>query len=301
MLGFAAKDMSSQRGKTFFVTGANTGIGFEVAKALAGEEARVLIGCRSQEKAEQAIERIIAQFPYANVKFVELNLSSLESIKSAAERVQQEERLDVLVNNAGIMVPPYELTEDGFESQFGVNHLGPFALTSLLLKKLQETPKSRIVNTSSLIHKIGKIHFNDINAEQKYIATERYAQSKLANLIFSYEMQRRLEAMGSETISVACHPGVADTELSRYLFSALRICMPLFSPLLNSAVGGARPTLLAAVGEDVEGGDYYGPNKRFEMVGNAVKVTSVGRSHDEKLATRLWDLSVEMTGIDPKI
>lgn len=299
MKGFTAADVPDQTGKTVFITGANTGLGYEAAKVLAGMGARVLIGCRSRDKAEQARSKIMAQHPAAEVAVVELDLGSLDSVKKAAAVVAKEPRLNVLINNAGIMIPPYELTREGFESQFGVNHLGPFALTALLLDKLRSTPDSRVVSTSSIAHKQGKIYFDDINAEKRYNAVVRYAQSKLANLYFTYELQRRLAAAGDNTISVAAHPGIATTELSRYLPRALVMLTPLFQPLFNTAAQGAWPTLCAATMPGVRGGDYYGPSKRRETAGPAVKVKSTGRSHDRAVARELWDLSIAMTGVDP--
>jgi NAD(P)-dependent dehydrogenase (short-subunit alcohol dehydrogenase family) len=299
MTNFTAADVPDQTGKTVFITGANTGLGFEAAKSLAGKGARVLIGCRSKAKAEQAVEKIQAGHPAADMAVVELDLGNLASVKKAAAAVAKEPQLDILINNAGIMIPPYELTEDGFESQFGVNHLGPFALTSLLLDKLRENPDARIVSTSSIAHKRGKIHFDDINAEHGYNPIVRYSQSKLANLYFAYELQRRLEAAGDTVISVAAHPGIADTELTRYIPKPLMLLAPLFRPLFNTPAQGAWPTLCAATSDNVQGGDYYGPCKRGETAGPARKVRSTRRSHDSEIAKKLWDLSIEMTGVDP--
>ena len=301
MKPFTAADVPDQSGKTIFITGANTGLGYEAAKVLAGQGARVLIGCRSKGKADQARKNILAEHPAAEVAVVELDLSNLASVKKAAAVVAKEPRLDVLINNAGIMIPPYELTTDGFESQFGVNHLGPFALTGLLLDKLRKTPDARVVSTASIAHKQGKIHFDDINAERGYNTMARYAQSKIANLYFAYELQRRLAAAGDGTLSVAAHPGIADTELSRYLPKVLMMLSPLFSPLFNTAAQGAWPTLCAATAPGVEGGDYYGPCKRRETAGPAIKVRSTRRSQDKAVAQQLWDLSIEMTGVDPGV
>ena len=296
MSGFTAADIPDQTGKTIFITGANTGIGFEVARALAGKNARVIIGCRSEAKAQQAKNDIEAEYKNADIDVVSLDLSDLTSIKTAAEKIQKEARLDVLINNAGIMVPPYELTKDGFESQFGVNHLGPFVLSNLLLDKLNETPGSRIVSTASMAHKYGKIIFDDINAEKQYSATKRYAMSKLANLYFGYELQRRLIKAQHNTVSVVAHPGVADTELVRYLPSFLTFTMPIFKPLFNSAAQGAWPTLCAATKADVQGGEYYGPKGWREISGPAVVVKSNRLSQDQEIAERLWNVSLEMTG-----
>lgn len=300
-MGFTAADVPDQTGKTIVVTGANTGLGFEAAKTLAGKGARVLLGCRSQLKAQVAKDRILATFPKADVVIVELDLGSLASIRKAAQQINLEPCLHVLINNAGIMVPPLEYTEDGFESQFGVNHLGPFALTSLLLDKIRATPNARIVSTASVAHRSGKINFNDINAKKSYSAMKCYAQSKIANLYFGYELQRRLTAIGDDTISVVAHPGVADTELSRYIPKPFLLFMPVLKLFFNSAEQGAWPTLCAATMAGVKGGEYYGPSKRGEIAGPAIKVRSNRRSHNEAIAKKLWDLSIEMTGVTPNL
>ena len=298
---FTADDVPDQSGKTIVITGANTGLGYEAAKVLSAQGARVLIACRSQQKAEDAIARMEEENGEVDVRHVALDLGDLSSISDCAEQLQSEENIDVLINNAGIMVPPYELTRDGFESQFGVNHLGPFALTGLLLDKLAEAPAPRVVNTSSIAHNAGKIRFSDINAKKRYSASARYGMSKLANLLFSYELQRRLDAADIPIMSVACHPGIASTELNRYMPGVLSAATNLMQPLLNTAAAGAWPTLCAATSDQVEGGDYYGPAKRAETAGPAVKVRSNRASRDKQVATRLWDLSIEMTGVDPGI
>ncbi len=299
--GFTEKDVPDQSGKIAFVTGANTGLGFHASRVLAGNGARVLMGCRSEEKAQAAIDKIKAKSKDAEIEFVHLDLADLDSIEAAAGEVAQEPQLDMLVNNAGIMFPPRELTKDGFESQFGVNHLGPFALTGLLLDKVLDTPGARVVSTSSIGHRPGDIYFDDINAEKSYNPQYRYFQSKLANLLFTYELERRLRKLDTDVISVACHPGAADTELSRHLPFFMRAFIPVMAVFFNSAAQGAWPTLLAATGEDVEGGDYFGPSGLGEFAGTAVKVESNSKSHDEDLANRLWDLSIDMTGVDPGI
>ena len=301
MIGFTASHVPDQSGKTILITGGNSGLGFETAKTLAGKNARVLIACRSLAKAAAAKQQIVAEFDYAEVEIIELNLANLESIRNAAEVINQQASIDVLIHNAGIMVPPLERTDDGFESQFGVNHLGPFALNCLLLDKVRATPHSRIISTSSVAHKSGRIMFDDIPAEQNYNAFARYAQSKIANLYFAYELQRRLSAAGDDTISVAVHPGGADTELMRYLPNALKLVTPLISRFLNTAESGSWPTLCGATMQGVQGGEYYGPSKRRELAGPAIKVRSNRRSHDQDIAKRLWDLSIEMTGVDPQI
>ena len=298
MAHFTADDVTDQTGRTFLVTGANTGLGFEAAKVLAARGGRVLLGCRSEQRATDAIDRIESEVADADLRFIPLDQGDLASVAAAADLVAEEERLDVLVNNAGIMMTPRELTTDGFESQFGVNHLGTFALTCRLLHKLAETEGSRVVVTSSIAHRGGTIHFDDIDATQKYGAQDRYQQSKLANLLFMYELDRRLRAASSPTIAVGCHPGIANTELSRYLPRIVTFAAPLFSVFFNSAAEGAWPTLMAATSDDVEGGDYIGPSKRGETAGPAKKVGSTERARDPQLAARLWDLSVELTGVD---
>lgn len=299
--GFTENDVPDQSGNTVVITGANTGLGYEAARALSARGARVLIACRSQRKADDAIARIEKQNGAVDISYVPLDLGDLSSVKQCAGQLQTEKKIDVLINNAGIMVPPYELTKDGFESQFGVNHLGPFALTSLLLEKLAGTPSSRVVNTSSIAHNTGKITFKDINAKRRYSASARYSMSKLANLLFSYELQRRAEAAGLPVLSIACHPGIASTELSRYMPGVLTKATDLLQPLFNTAAAGAWPTLCAATAQEAAGGDYYGPAHRFETAGPAKKARSNRASRDTAVASRLWDLSIEMTGINPGI
>jgi NAD(P)-dependent dehydrogenase (short-subunit alcohol dehydrogenase family) len=199
------------------------------------------------------------------------------------------------------MMPPLERTAQGFESQFGVNHLGPFALTALLLPVLMATQNARVVNTSSVAHRGGDIDFADINAEKGYNRAKRYGQSKLANLLFSMELQRRLNAADTSVISVACHPGIADTELSRHMPKILMLTAPLVSKFFNTSLQGAWPTLMAATSGEVAGGDYIGPIKRGETAGPAGKARASRRAQDPELAARLWDMSIEMTGTDPGI
>lgn len=302
---FTADDIPDQTGKTFFITGANTGIGFEAAKAIAGKGGRVLLGCRNAEKGRVALARIRAEHGRADVELVHLDLADLASVRAAAEVVKREPKLDVLINNAGLMWNPKTLTQDGFESQFGVNHLGHFALTGLLLELLESTPNSRIVTVSSVGHRLGNgdLYWDDINAQREYQTRGRYFASKLANLLFTYELDRRLRAKGSSTIAVAVHPGGADTELDRYLHGAfgfvMKILAPLLRPLMNTAESGAWPTELAATAVGVEGGQYFGPSRFGETSGPAKQVDSSKASKDLAKAKRLWNLSVEMTGVDP--
>ncbi len=298
---FSERDVPDQQGRTFLVTGANTGLGYDVARVLADRGARVLLGCRSKDKAESAMARIRARTPTADLAFIALDQADLASVRAAANKVKREPRLDVLINNAGIMMPERAYTRDGFESQFGVNHLGTFALTSLLLPKLGKQKNSRVVMTSSNAHKMyARIFFDDIDAKKSYIGFTRYSQSKLANLLFARELNRRLQRTGSHTIAVACHPGGAATDLVRNLPGPLtRLSMPLVSLLLNTAAQGAWPTLAAATAPDVEPGGYYGPDGLGEWKGRAGPARVHRNAKDEVSARRLWDLSIEMTGIDP--
>ncbi len=298
---FSEVSVPDQSGRTIVVTGANTGIGYEAARVLAGRGARVLLGCRSAEKASAARDQIRALHPKAEVELLSLDLGNLQSVRDAAAQASREERLDVLINNAGIMIPPREETSDGFESQFGVNHLGHFALTGLLLPKLRATPGSRVVTVSSTAHKAGKIDFDDVNATRSYSRQGRYSMSKLANLLFTHELQRRLEAAGAETLAVACHPGMSDTELSRYFPAWVMPFAPLLRLLAQPPPMGALPTLRAATDPKVKGGEYYGPSQRFELVGPPVRVKPNAASRDRQVARRLWDLSIELTGVDPEL
>jgi NAD(P)-dependent dehydrogenase (short-subunit alcohol dehydrogenase family) len=296
---FSEASVPDQAGRTILITGANTGIGYEAARVLAGRGARVLLGCRSADKASAARDRIRALHPKAEVELLSLDLGNLRSVREAAAETETEERLDLLINNAGIMIPPREETADGFESQFGVNHLGHFALTGLLLPKLLATAHSRIVTVSSTAHKAGKIDFDDVHATRSYSRQGRYSMSKLANLLFTHELQRRLDSAGGETLAVACHPGISDTELSRYFPGWLVALGPVLRLFAQSPPMGALPTLRAATDPSIKGGEYYGPSQRLELVGPPKRVKPNAASRDVQVARRLWDLSIELTGVDP--
>ena len=297
MANYSAADVPDQTGRVIVITGANTGIGFEAARVLASRGGRVLLGCRSEPKANEAMDRIRALHPAAQVEWLALDLASLASVRSAAEQLQQEPFLDLLINNAGVMVPPRSLTEDGFELQFGVNHLGHFALTGLLLDKLARRPGARIVNVSSLAHVGGRIDFDDINAEKGYLRQSRYQMSKLANMLFTLELQRRLAASGAACLAVACHPGIADTELARYMSPWIMVLVPLLRPFFNTPAEGALPTLQAATDQGVRGGDYYGPTQRGETARSSGKARIAIGGRDAKAAARLWVLSETLTGV----
>jgi NAD(P)-dependent dehydrogenase (short-subunit alcohol dehydrogenase family) len=295
---FTAADVPDQTGKCIIVTGANTGLGFEASKVLAARGARVILACRDEGKAQAAMARIRAETPGADLAFLPLDQSDLASVRGAAALAAQEPRIDVLVNNAGVMFPPLTRTKQGFELQFGVNHLGCFALTALLLPKLAETPGARVVITASLAHRGGRIAWDDLNAEAKYSRAQRYSDSKLANLLFLSELDRRLRAAGSPVIAAACHPGVAPTDLMRHT-GPFKVFNPVFAALFNTAAKGAWPTLQAATAPDVEPGGYYGPQGLGEMRGPSGKAARTQQAQDPALARRLWDVSVAMTGIDP--
>ena len=298
--GFTDRDVPDQAGRTFLVTGANTGIGFESARVLARHGARVLLGCRSHERARAAIAAIGSESPDADLSFLQLDQADLVSVRSAAEQAAREPRLDVLVNSAGIMGVPHALTKDGFESMFGVNHLGTFALTSLLLPKLQETEGSRVVITSSLAHRTARIFWDDIGGTKHFFSLTRYQQSKLANMLHLFELDRRLRARGSRTIAVGCHPGVAVTDIGRN-YALFPVAAPFLRLVFNNPEAGAWPTLQAATATDVAGGDYFGPSNWAETSGPAARARAGVLSRDPVLGKRLWELSIEMTGVDPEI
>lgn len=300
MSTFTSADVSGQEGKCFIVTGANAGIGFETAKVLASKGARVLLGCRDKAKADAATAQIQAATPGANIVHLPLDLGDLSSVRAAAGIASTEPRVDALVNNAGVMFPPLTRTAQGFEQQWGVNHLGHFALTALLLPKLAETPGSRVIVTSSLAHQRGNIAWDDLNAEKGYNRTQRYSDSKLANMLHFAELNRRLQAAGSPVMAIGCHPGVAATELMRH-GGVFQVFMPVVGLLLNTAAMGAWPALQAATAPDAKPGGYYGPQGWREMKGPSAEASRTQQAQDPALARKLWDVSVEMTGIDPAL
>jgi NAD(P)-dependent dehydrogenase (short-subunit alcohol dehydrogenase family) len=225
---------------------------------------------------------------------MQLDLGDLDSVRAFAGAFKgRYQALHTLINNAGVMHPPFGKTKQGFETQFGVNHLGHFALTGLLLDVITRTPGARIVTVSSGAHRMGRIDFDNLNAEKGYRSNGAYAQSKLANLLFTYELQRRLEAVGKEAMAVAAHPGWTATNLQQHS-GLLNFLNQFFA---QTPEMGALPTLRAATAPDVRGGDYYGPGRFMELVGHPKKVSSNSRSHDEAVAARLWAVSEEMTGV----
>jgi NAD(P)-dependent dehydrogenase (short-subunit alcohol dehydrogenase family) len=289
-------DSGSQAGRLAIVTGANIGLGYDTALALAGQGCSVILACRNLDKAEAARARIVARHKGAHIECMVLDLSSLKSVRSfAAAFARRHQALDLLINNAGIMMPPYAISEDGFESQLAANYLGHFALTALLLPRMVERQGSRIVSLSSLAHNWGEIRFDDPQFEKGYNKRAAYGQSKLACLMFSYELNRRLQAAGKKTLSVAAHPGVAATNLAQHFPKFLSVFFPLVG---QPASNGALPTLYAALGDDIKGGDYCGPCALGQIRGAPIKVGSNRRSRDEAAARKLWEMSVRLTGAE---
>ncbi|RFU82364.1 SDR family NAD(P)-dependent oxidoreductase [Streptomyces triticagri] len=283
-----------QHGRVAIVTGANTGLGFETARMLAERGAKVVLAVRDVDKGERAAARISG-----DVTVQALDLASLDSIRSAAAELRASHpRIDLLINNAGVMHTPRRTTADGFELQFGTNHLGHFALTGLLLDRLLPVPGSRVVTVSSMGHRIrAAIHFDDLQWERSYSRIAAYGQAKLANLMFTYALQRRLAPNGT-TIAVAAHPGASNTDLLRNAPTVIRVPATRLAPLYTQkAEMGALPTLRAATDPAVTGGRYYGPGGRGEMRGHPKLVTSSADSHDRTAQERLWTVSEELTGV----
>jgi NAD(P)-dependent dehydrogenase (short-subunit alcohol dehydrogenase family) len=298
MAKWTAADIPDQAGRVAVITGANTGLGYETALALAEHGAHVVLAVRNLDKGKDATARITAKSPHAEVALQELDLTSLESTRAAAEQLRSDyDRIDLLINNAGVMYTPKSTTKDGFELQFGTNHLGHFAFTGLLLDRLSPVAGSRVVTVSSIGHRIrADIHFDDLQWERSYSRVGAYGQAKLANLLFTYELQRRLVARGT-TIAVAAHPGGSRTELTRNLPRLLVAASSVVEPLLQGAEIGALPTLRAATDPGVSGGQYYGPGGFAELRGYPKVVASNARSHDVELQKRLWAVSEELTGV----
>ena len=302
MSNWTAQDIPDQQGRVAVVTGANSGLGLVTARELAKAGARVIMACRNAERGAAAEKAVREAAPGADVTVEPLDLASLASIRDFAARLGST-GIDVLVNNAGVMAIPRAETADGFEMQFGTNHLGHFALTGLLLPSILGRENSRVVNVSSGAHKPGRINFDDLMGQRSYRKWRTYSQSKLANLLFTYELQRRLEATDATTISVAAHPGYAATnlqgvgpkldgnKLSGFLMSfGNRV-------FAQSDEDGALPQLYAATAPGVEGGQYYGPSRFFEQHGPPKLVDSTKASKDLAVAARLWDESEKLTGV----
>lgn len=297
--------MPDQSGRTVVVTGANSGLGFEGTKAFARKGAHVIMACRDRDRAQSAKEEIRSSVSEPSLSIIELDLADLDSIRSFVDTfTEAHDDLHVLCNNAGIMAIPRQETADGFEMQLGVNHLGHFALTGHLLDHLRETEgETRIVTQSSGLHENGEVDFDDLHGEQEYDRWDAYAQSKLANLLFAYELDRRLRATDASVTSVGCHPGYADTDLqrrgpemrgSKIRLWGMKIANTLFA---QSAKQGALPMVYAATASEISGGEYVGPGGILNMRGAPEMQESNDRSYDENLAAQLWDVSAELTGV----
>jgi NAD(P)-dependent dehydrogenase (short-subunit alcohol dehydrogenase family) len=288
-------DIADQNDRVGIVTGASSGIGYETARVLANKKAMVIIAVRNLQKGNSAVDKIKVENSDADVHVMELDLANLASVRSFAEKFKrQSNRLDLLINNAGVMMPPYSKTADGFELQFGTNHLGHFALTGLLIDLMIKTENSRIVNVSSGAHHYSDLNFDDLNwANRSYHKTKAYSDSKIANLYFTYELDRKLKERNLSTSAIASHPGWTATELQRHA-GILRFLNRFVAQDISM---GALPTLYAAVGPDVKGSDYYGPSGWREMRGYPKKVESSKRSHDKAIAQKLWKVSEELTGV----
>lgn len=269
MSDFNIVGIPSQKGRIAVVTGANTGLGFETTRGLARTRMKVIMACRNIEKGEAAKQSIISELPAADLQVMTIDLSRLTSVREFAATFRSRyDRLDLLINNAGIMVPPYAKTEDGFESQIGVNYFAHFLLTGLLFRTISGTPGARIVALASNAHRNAQINFDDLNWEKGYSRMKAYGQSKLACLIFAFELQRRIQKAGLKTLSVAAHPGVSITELVRNIPAWLMfIGRPVTSLFTHSPEKGALPALYAALSEDIKGGEYIGPQGPGERTG----------------------------------
>jgi NAD(P)-dependent dehydrogenase (short-subunit alcohol dehydrogenase family) len=312
---WTAQDVGDQHGRIAVITGASSGLGLETARMLADHGATVVLAGRDAGKIARAARQLRALLPAASaeraadavqpdrIQTAELDLASLESVRTAAVGLTERfPKLDLLINNAGVMMPPYGLTKDGYELQFGTNHLGHFALTGLLMNALLAAPGSRVVTVSSNGHRAGRMNFADLQSTRHYQRMAAYGRSKLANLMFTYELQRRLSAAGANTLALAAHPGTARTELARHMPGMAQGAMGSRWGVLNSwwvqdAAMGALPTLRAATDPAAIGGTYYGPDGLFQLTGYPVVVTSSARSHSKEAQRRLWVESEQLTGI----
>jgi NAD(P)-dependent dehydrogenase (short-subunit alcohol dehydrogenase family) len=297
-------DLPDLSERTVVVTGANSGLGYETVRALAGAGARTVLACRGPEKAEAAAAQVRREHPGARLEVLALDLANLSSIEAfAAELADRYGPIDVLCNNAGVMALPFRQTSDGFEMQFGTNHLGHFALTLRLLPLLERASAGRVVTVSSIYHRYGKMRWDDLGWQQGYDKWQAYSMSKLANLLFAYELQRRLDAARLSTISVAAHPGYSATNLQqagpRMAGAVVENGIMAFANavLAQSAARGALPQLFACVAPDVRGGEYFGPAGFMELWGAPRRVDSVAAAQSREDAARLWTLSEELTGV----
>lgn len=290
-------DIPDQSGKTVIVTGANTGIGYETARVLAEKGARVVLACRSEERGRGAVRRIEAEQPAGSAELMLLDLADLDAVRAFADEFGKEhDRLDLLVNNAGVMAPPEAKTEQGFELQFGVNVVGHFALTGRLLDRLADG--ARVATLSSLAHRNGALDFGNLRSEKSYRKWREYNQSKLGNLVFAVELQRRLREAGRNAASLAAHPGLTMTDLQRHMGGFFGRLFALLAPLVsNQPPVGALPTLYAATAPEAVPGGYYGPRGFYEMKGHPAPAKVMPKARDRQAARRLWQVCEEATGV----
>ncbi len=301
---WTATDIPDQRGRTALITGANTGLGFEIARALASRGATVVLACRSMEKADAAAGRIALEAPSATIDTVLLDQSSLAVTRAAAESVRaRHPRIDLLINNAGMLGSRERtVTDDGVEATFGTNHLGVFALTGLLLDRVIAAPAGRIVTMSSISNAMSTLDFDDLQAQRGYRRDRQYSRSKLANLMFAYDLHDRLEAAGATAGSLAAHPGQSRTEFTRGLSPVGRF---LYGPrarvitrfVMQDKSVGVLPALRAATDPHARSGEYYGPGGPLQLTGHPVRVSSNAASRDRSAQRRLWEESEALTGI----
>ncbi|MCC3763386.1 SDR family oxidoreductase [Glycomyces sp. TRM65418] len=297
---WTAADIPDQAGRTVVVTGANSGLGFETARRLAERGAHVIMTSRSEDKGRRAAEAIRGRFPRASLEVRLLDLADLDSVAAFAERLRADrDRLDLLVNNGGLMAPPRSLSPQGHERQFATNHLGHFALTGRLMDLLEAGRNPRVVTVSSLAHGRGRIHFDDLTGAERYRPYAFYAQSKFANAVFGLELDRRLRAAGSPVRSLIAHPGLTRTRLVANGFTGpLRLVGSVIMRFATQPVEqGALPQLRAATDPNAQGGQYYGPHGRREYRGGPVLVDVIAPARDPETAARLWSVSEELTGV----
>lgn len=305
MVQWTEHDIPDLLEKVAIVTGGNSGLGYETCRLLAARSAKVILACRNSEKGEQARLEILKEFKFAEIEVEALDLADLSSVRAFSRRIgDRYEKVDLLCNNAGVMALPFKLSKDGFEMQMGTNHFGHFALTGMLFSKLQNADAARVVTVSSLMHNYGKIHFENLHWTDNYDRWAAYGQSKLANLLFAYELHRRLQASGSRILSLAAHPGYSATNLQ---LAGPRMSgqwlMEQLSALANKLVAqtaykGSLPQVRALTDPEAKSGEYYGPDGLWEMAGNPVVVQSNKRSHSKEDAKRLWELSERLTKVE---
>ena len=301
---WAEHEVPDLSGRTALVTGGNSGIGWETARLLAEAGAHVVLACRNPDRAADAERRIVELEPTGSVEVLVLDLADLDSVAAAtATFVARHRRLDLLVNNAGLMCTPRGITAQGYETQFGVNHLGHFALTARLLPTLLATPESRVVIVSSLSHHFGRVDLDAVRDAPHYSPLGAYCRSKLANLLFCFELQARLATVATSTIAVAAHPGGANTNLGRAnpggaFFTAISWIRPYVEGFTQSAAMGALPSVRAATDPAVVGGEFFGPDGLLQIYGHPVRVTASRRARDPAAAARLWEFSLRATDAD---